>query len=319
MSLPLMVHIWSRQIEPTRKLLLLKIADNANENFVAWPAVNKVLRLTGVSRAFYYKCLKEWTAAGILVPVGPQDPDWRPVRSPIYRVVVARLNAAYPSIWRPGEDASAGLDGDDGGPVHPVDGGSAGGAGTVHRVDCDPPGSAGSAVHGVDGSVHPVDCTLYTEPSGNLQGNKRARDGGSAGDGATHGGAAGGERRSPDGPAGRGTGRAGEHFRACEEQIRSAVGDGVWRAWFRDPQGAWHVVAEHDDGARLVLSGRNALWAGVVRQHAPALAAATGREIAVVTLRDQDRAAWHAARAKGEPLPPADAVPAGATIEGGQA
>jgi len=269
MSAHLLSPAWRVSLPTAGKVVLLKLVDQANDQGVVWLATSTIMRDTGLSERGVQKWIKIFRTCGALELLDRAPVKWH-VRSNVYRINMTRFQEEWPAA-KDGAPCAPQEQGD-GAPRAPHD--ESEGAPCAPQQDGD----------GAPRAPHPrTTCPQHLidpETNRGARAPVHARD-----DDETATG-------------GRGTGAAGAHFRACEQQIRSAIGDGVWRSWFRGSDGGWHVVVEVDDGARLVLSAINDLWVGQVRQHAQAIADVTARGVVVIMLRDQDRAAWHARRAR---------------------
>jgi hypothetical protein len=80
MSIRLMAQVWETDLEPSQKLVMLSLADNANDQGVCWPSVANMVRKTGLS---------ERTVQGVLAQLqelGHVTRQDRPGRSTIYSV-----------------------------------------------------------------------------------------------------------------------------------------------------------------------------------------------------------------------------------------
>ncbi len=50
MSIRLMTRVWGLALKPSVKLILLKLCDNASDEGLAWPSIDRIARETGCSR-----------------------------------------------------------------------------------------------------------------------------------------------------------------------------------------------------------------------------------------------------------------------------
>lgn len=67
MSIHLLARVWKTDMpDPQTKLLLLKLADNANDEGVCWPSLQRIERETGLSKTTICKKLKALEGAGII-------------------------------------------------------------------------------------------------------------------------------------------------------------------------------------------------------------------------------------------------------------
>lgn len=72
MSIQCLAKAWDMGLPPTQKLILLKLADNANDKYQAWPSVSTISRFTGLSLRAVQINLKELVEKGIL-SIGPSS------------------------------------------------------------------------------------------------------------------------------------------------------------------------------------------------------------------------------------------------------
>jgi DNA-binding transcriptional ArsR family regulator len=81
----LSVHIssavWRLKLEPAAKLIMLALADMANDEGICWPSVASLLTRTGLSESTVRRHLGELEAGGLL------KKHERPGRSTVYRVL----------------------------------------------------------------------------------------------------------------------------------------------------------------------------------------------------------------------------------------
>lgn len=57
MSIAIMNKAWNTSLPPTEKLLLLSLADQANDDGVAWPSIESISKKTGVSERTVFRHL----------------------------------------------------------------------------------------------------------------------------------------------------------------------------------------------------------------------------------------------------------------------
>lgn len=55
-----------RGLNPSQKLVLLKLADNANDDGLCWPSKAHIIEQTGLSRSTVRRCVRQLAAAGLL-------------------------------------------------------------------------------------------------------------------------------------------------------------------------------------------------------------------------------------------------------------
>lgn len=83
MSLKATTHAWrTGGISPTAKLVLLAIADHADDEGVAWPSIGRIEAFTGLARSSVCRLLDELEAAGLIErkrggPVGRESTRYR--------------------------------------------------------------------------------------------------------------------------------------------------------------------------------------------------------------------------------------------------
>ena len=75
-----MAQVWKIDLTPTEKLVLLAIADCANDEGKAWPAASTLMRKTSLSESSVRR------AVGVLVEKGLMQQFQRPGTSPVYMV-----------------------------------------------------------------------------------------------------------------------------------------------------------------------------------------------------------------------------------------
>lgn len=73
--------VWRLALEPAAKLIMLALADMANDEGVCWPSVASLLTRTGLSESTVRRYLGELETAGLL------KKHERPGRSTVYRVL----------------------------------------------------------------------------------------------------------------------------------------------------------------------------------------------------------------------------------------
>lgn len=66
MSLDATSWAWKQQITPTQKLVLLSMADRANEEHRCWPSTARLEADTGLDRKTIYRCIAAMEEAGLL-------------------------------------------------------------------------------------------------------------------------------------------------------------------------------------------------------------------------------------------------------------
>jgi DNA-binding transcriptional regulator YhcF (GntR family) len=96
MSIHYISQAWKTPVADAKaKLVLLKLADNANDQGVAWPHIETIAAETGLSRSSVFKALNELEESGIVerhrgrnevtytiqksVLETSRSPDWRPL------------------------------------------------------------------------------------------------------------------------------------------------------------------------------------------------------------------------------------------------
>jgi len=82
MSLKATTHAWKAAISPTAKLVLLAIADHADDEGVAWPSIGRIEAFTGLARSSVCRLLDELEAVGLIErkrggPVGRESTRYR--------------------------------------------------------------------------------------------------------------------------------------------------------------------------------------------------------------------------------------------------
>ena len=66
MSVKIMSWAWSQKIEPTRKLILMALADHADDDGVCWPSMNKLADKCSVSRRTVLRNINALKEDGII-------------------------------------------------------------------------------------------------------------------------------------------------------------------------------------------------------------------------------------------------------------
>lgn len=66
MSIRLMQRAWDTDLPSTQKLVLLALADQANDRGVAWPHIGSLAKRCGASRRSAFDALAELEAAGYI-------------------------------------------------------------------------------------------------------------------------------------------------------------------------------------------------------------------------------------------------------------
>lgn len=66
MSVRIMAAIWETALEPTDKLVILALADCANDEGLCWPSIATVARKSGVSERSVQRAIRKAEGAGIL-------------------------------------------------------------------------------------------------------------------------------------------------------------------------------------------------------------------------------------------------------------
>lgn len=74
MSIHLTSRVWKMEgLQPVAKLILLKLADNANDDGVGWPSVGHICAETGASRSTVQKWVRDFEQAGWLTRTQRED------------------------------------------------------------------------------------------------------------------------------------------------------------------------------------------------------------------------------------------------------
>ncbi len=66
MSIRHMAQVWALDLPSTTKLVLLKLADNANDEGICWPSMNTVAKYTGISRRAVITHIKKLEELGLI-------------------------------------------------------------------------------------------------------------------------------------------------------------------------------------------------------------------------------------------------------------
>ena len=99
---------WAWTVEglaPSTRLVLLLLADFANDNANAWPTVATVARLTGLSRRTVFRALEELAGARLIVELGRGGKSGRQL---IWRVCGKWIREQGFYVWRWSGDATTG-------------------------------------------------------------------------------------------------------------------------------------------------------------------------------------------------------------------
>ena len=95
MSIHYISQAWKTPVADAKaKLVLLKLADNANDEGIAWPHIETIAAETGLSRSSVFKALNELENGGIV----ERDRGRNEV---IYRIQKSRLETSRSPDWRP--------------------------------------------------------------------------------------------------------------------------------------------------------------------------------------------------------------------------
>ena len=81
MSTRISAQVWDLEMPPTRKLVLISLADQANDEGWCWPSVNSLERRTGLANRSIQRAINTMISDGLL------EREDRPGRSNKYRVV----------------------------------------------------------------------------------------------------------------------------------------------------------------------------------------------------------------------------------------
>ncbi|MGR9087306.1 MAG: helix-turn-helix domain-containing protein [Gammaproteobacteria bacterium] len=57
---------WQQTVKPTQKLILLSLADRADEHFVCYPSIQRIIRDTGFDRKTVIRALQALEADGLI-------------------------------------------------------------------------------------------------------------------------------------------------------------------------------------------------------------------------------------------------------------
>ena len=66
MSIRIMSKVWGLELKPASKLILLALADNANEDGICWPGITYIERKTGLARSTVIKYINDMVDAGYI-------------------------------------------------------------------------------------------------------------------------------------------------------------------------------------------------------------------------------------------------------------
>ena len=66
MSIRLMNEVWSLDLSATSKIVLLSLADQANEEGVCWPSIAHIAKRSSVSTRTVHRCISQMAATGLL-------------------------------------------------------------------------------------------------------------------------------------------------------------------------------------------------------------------------------------------------------------
>jgi DNA-binding transcriptional regulator YhcF (GntR family) len=95
MSIHYISQAWKTPVADAKaKLVLLKLADNANDQGVAWPHIETIAAETGLSRSSVFKALNELEESGIIE-------RHRGRNEVIYTIQKSRLETSRSPDWRP--------------------------------------------------------------------------------------------------------------------------------------------------------------------------------------------------------------------------
>lgn len=87
MSIKIMSAVWESGVGPaTKRLVLLALADSANDEGVCWPSVGTVSRKAGAGHSTVQRSMAELESDGILVR------QFRDNQSTVYKIIVDKIN-----------------------------------------------------------------------------------------------------------------------------------------------------------------------------------------------------------------------------------
>jgi len=93
MSVRMSSEVWGLQVKSNRKLVLLALADYANDEGASmYPTIDSLVNRTGVARRTVMRILKELREAGALVCY-EYKPTQHGGKIPVYRFVISKLRA----------------------------------------------------------------------------------------------------------------------------------------------------------------------------------------------------------------------------------
>lgn len=95
MSTTVMGRVWPLSVTPVQKLVLISLADQANDDGVSWPGVASMAKRTCLAERSVQRALRELVALGLVVI------KERPGRSSVYVVTTGGVTKSPPSESHP--------------------------------------------------------------------------------------------------------------------------------------------------------------------------------------------------------------------------
>ncbi len=190
---------------------MVKLADAADDNGVAWPSIGTIMRETGLGERAVQIWIGRFRAVGALEPTDVFR-GGRRVRSNAYRINLVACRRAWP-------------------PHPPV-----GARGAPSDADNGARGAPSDADNGARGAPSPRMACPQSVKNLKINAHGRAREADAATEPTTS--SAGDERRSP----------VSAHWRECEADLRAVIGGQAFNAWLADlrpehDDGAWLVLS----------------------------------------------------------------------------